>query len=341
MPAVGRAHSVADEVGVGTSQTTPLNPRSGYLYDRLWGVVEMADSVALRLEAIGTHDVANSAQHGARFHLVGREIFSGSAALDWDVSKHLYLSAGGDSSPTSSTLSDAPVQMGSAGADALIQSTSNAYGLSARVAYDTAGESDYETMVDGSLSLAHYSSRQSVIAVESDSGSIPIQEVINSCYLTQQSGCDQYINAANQRNVELNQYRASASVTQAIDKTDLIIGGSYYWYDHDPRTVGYFSLATLGRTFAASAGLPVIAPLYYSVRPGLSQRIGSTRIDLWYQYGKYVYGEGRSHGGGVKFQYKFSPAIAAWLRLDGQDSLGKEGGTTFSALVVLGFKVRF
>lgn len=337
-----RAHSVADEVGVGTSQTTPLNPRSGYLYDRLTGVVDMADTVSLRLEAVGTHDIATSAQHGGRFRLVGREIFSASAALDWDVSKHVFFSAGGDFSPTSSTSSDAPVPLGSTrGADALIHSTSNAYGLSAELGYDTAGDSDFETMVDGGLSLVHFSSRQSVVAVESDGGPIPIQEVIDSCYLNQAGGCDEYINAANQRNVGLNQYRASASLTQAVDKTDFNIDGSYYWYDHDPRTLGYFSLATLGRTFAASAGLPVIAPLRYTIRPGLSQRIGATRMDLWYQYGQYAFGEGRSHGGGLKVQYKFGPTFATWLRLDGEESLDRKGDTTVSALVVLGLRVRF
>jgi len=333
--------SVANELGVGTTQTTPINPRSGYLYDRLTGVVDMAETVSLRLEVVGTHDIATSPQHGARFQLVGREIFSASAALDWDLSRHFYLSIGGDFSPTSSTSSDAPVQLASTSADALIHSTSNAYGLSARVGYDTASDSDYQTLVDGSLSLVHFTSRQSVIAVESDGGPLPIQGVIDSCYLTQQSGCDEYVNAAMQRDVNLNQYRVSASVTESIYQTDLSLGGAYYWYDHDPRTLGYFSLATLGRTFASSAGLPSLAPLRYTLRPGLGHAFGAMRMDLWYQYGQYAHAEGRSHGGGLRLQYKFSRPVSAWLRLDGQDSIDHTGEITISGLVVLGLRVRF
>ncbi len=341
LPTAVWAHSVADEAGVGTTQTTPINPRSGYLYNRLIGVLDMADTVSLRLEAVGTHDIATSPQHGARFRLVGREIFSASAALNWDVSNHIFLSAEGDFSPTSSTSSDAPVQLGSTSGDALIHSTSNAYGLLARIGYDTAGDSDYETMVDGALSLVHFSSRQSVTAVETDGGPVPIQAVIDSCYVTQQGGCDEYVNAAMQRNVELNQYRVSASVTEAIYKTDLSLGGAYYWYDHDPRTLGYFSLATLGRTFASSAGLPSLAPLRYTLSPGLSHAFGAMRVDLWYQYAHYAFDEGRSHGGGLRLQYKFSRPISAWLRLDGQDSVDRQGGATVSALAVLGLRVRF
>src|SRR5215469_10273362 len=144
LPATGRATSVANELGVGTTQTTPVNPRSGYLYDRLTTVLDISDPLSLRLEVVGTHDIATSPQHGARFQLVGREIFSASAGLDWELSEHVFLYGEGFFSPTSSTSSDAPVALGTTGqADALINSTSHAQGFLAKIGYDTAGDSDY------------------------------------------------------------------------------------------------------------------------------------------------------------------------------------------------------
>ena len=341
-PAAGGATSISDELGVGTTQTTPINPRSGYLYDRLTAVLDIADPLSLRLEVVGTHDIATSPQHGARFQLVGREIFSASAGLDWELSEHVFLYGEGFFSPTSSTSSDAPVALGATGqADALINSTSHAHGFLAKIGYDTAGDSEYETTVDGSFSLVHYWSRQSVTAVETDGGPVDIQSVIDTCNLNQQSGCDEYVNAAAQQRVELNQYRVSASLTESMYKTDLSLSGAYYWYDHDPRTLGYFSLATVGRTFATSAGLPSLAPLSYTARPGLGRSFGPTRVDLWYQYGQYVANEGQSHGVGLRLQYKFGRAVSAWIRLDGQDDLDRQKNATVSALVVVGLRGRF
>ncbi len=254
------------------------------------------------------------------------------------------LSAGlygeGYFSPTSTTSSDAPVALGPTGqADALINST--AHGFLAKIGYDTAGDSDHETLVDGAFSLVHYSSRQSVTAVETDGGPVDIQTVIDSCNLTQQGGCDEYVNAATQQRVDLNQYRVSASVTEAVYNTDISLGGAYYWYDRDPRTLGYFSLATVGRSFASSAGLPSLAPLSYTLRPGLGHAFGAMRVDLWYQYGQYVVHEGHSHGGGLRLQYKFSQAFSAWLKLDGQDDLDRQNNATVSALVIIGLRGRF
>jgi hypothetical protein len=130
-------------------------------------------------------------------------------------------------------------------------------------------------------------------------------------------------------------------VIEAIFKTDISLGGAYYWYDHDPTTLGYFSLATVGRTSATDAGLPSLAPLRYTVRPGLGHSFGVMRVDLWYQYGRYTVREERSHGAGLRLQYRFGRALSAWLRLDGQGDFDRQNDTTVSALVVIGLRGRF
>ncbi len=341
VPLVTRAHFIADELGVGTSQTTPINPRSGYLYDRLFGSIDLGEAVSLRLDATGTHDFATSAQHGAHFRFVGREIFSFIGGLDWNVSEHFFLSAEGDFSPRSTASADAPVNFASSGqADASINSSSTLYGFLARAGFHVGDNPDTETTIDGDFSLVHYSSRQAVVAVDSGSGPVDIQSVINDCLQNQQAGCDEYISAANQQSVELNQYRTSVSLTQALYDTDLTLAGSYYWYNHDPTTLGYFSLLTAGRSFAANAGVP-LAPLRFTVGPGVGHSFGGFRVDLSYQYGQYVADQGRRHGGAIKLQYKFSRVISAWFRVDGVDDLDRQGDTTLSALALIGLRAHF
>jgi hypothetical protein len=340
VPTTARANSVSDEAGVGSTQTTPVNPRSGFLYDRFTGVLDLADNVALRAEVVGTHDIEATPQHGAHFNLVGREIFSALAGLEWDVDKHVSIAGEGFFTPKSTASSDAQVPFGSTTADALIQSVSSAYGFTTRVGYDTASDSPFQTAIDGSFSFLQYISRQTVVAVDSDSGPVDIGSVITSCYASQQSGCDQYINAASQRYSELDQYRAGLSISEDIYKTDLGLSGAYYWYDHDPRSIGYFSLAALGTTFGANAGLPSLAPLQFTVRPGIGHAFGRLRINAWYQYGRYAADEGISQGAGLKFQVAVAHPVSVWLRLDGQDDVDRQRNTTLSALVALGLKVR-
>jgi hypothetical protein len=184
-------------------------------------------------------------------------------------------------------------------------------------------------------------SQQSVSAVDTDSGPVDIGSVITSCYASQQSGCDQYVNAAAQQFSELDQYRAAAGITQDIYDTNLSMNGAYYWYNHDPRSIGYFSLAALGTAFGADAGLPSLAPLRYSVRPGIGHAFGPLRVNLWYQYGEYAAGEGTSQGAGVKFQVRVARPLSVWLRVDGQDDIDRQRNVTLAALAAVGLRARF
>ncbi len=67
VPAVAAAHSMLNETGVGTTQISPTNPRSGYWYDMLDGTVEVSKQVDLHLDVTLTHDAASPPGQGARF----------------------------------------------------------------------------------------------------------------------------------------------------------------------------------------------------------------------------------------------------------------------------------
>jgi hypothetical protein len=339
------AHSIADEVGVGTSQITPVNPRSGYVYERLTGVADLSEEVALRLDLVGTHDNATAPQQGAHFGISGSNIFSSALGIDWNASEHVALSGEVDYSPKSTQFSDAPVTFdsgtGSTQADAMIKSSSSAYGFLVQLGYETAGESDFETSIDGAISVTHYSTLQNVAALETVAGPVDIQRVVDYCVRTNKEGCRQISNAARRESAELNQYRLGASLTETVyANTDLTLSGSYYLYNEDPTKVGYFSVATVGRSAAMGTGVP-LAPLHYTIRPEITHVFGMVRASVWYQYGQYVPGDGVSHLAGLRLRFRFSKAVSAWVMLNTQADLDPAGNSTTSGTLAIGLKYRF
>ena len=345
--ASARASSISNETGVGTSQTSPSYPRAGYLYDRLAASADLSDDFSLRVDGAVTHDSATPGQRGVRFADTGGNIFFASFGADWDVSDHISLSGEADYSPTSTQRADAPVSFDNNGtttaADAQIRSTTGTYGFILQGGYQTTGESNWEVAADGTLSLTHYSTQQRLDALETSTGPESIQRVLDSCALDpRKSGCRAIAAAARQQSAEINQYQIAAAFTQTIHQdTDLVLGGSYYFYDHDPRQIGYFSIATVGRfTTNLGAGVP-LAPLHFTLRPEVTQRLGSFQIEVWYQFGQYVPGEGTNHSAGLKFLYKFSRAWSAWVSGDGQLDLDSQGNSITSGSVIIGAKYRF
>src|SRR5215813_14615757 len=75
VPALGHASSILNETGVGSTQTSPSNPRSGYWYDQINGMVDLSKTVDLRLDVTLTHDVSSLPAQGTRFGNSGATIF--------------------------------------------------------------------------------------------------------------------------------------------------------------------------------------------------------------------------------------------------------------------------
>src|SRR5262249_23170971 len=259
---------------------SPRNPRSGFVYDRVSGVADTSESVSLRFDLMLTHDDATKPTQGATFGDTGGNIFAGAFGVDWTPTEHFPLYAEVNFSPKSRQSSDATVTFDvgsiSSKADALLKATSSSLGLLVSGGYDTAGDSDFESEVNGSFSLTHYSTTQIVSDVATASGPIDRQQIIAYCTRTLYlgTGCRAIAPALRAQPADLNQFRVGTSFTETFVKdTDLIVGAAYYLYDKDPAEVGYFSIASIGRSVALGNGIAV-APLQFSARSDLAQKLG-------------------------------------------------------------------
>ncbi len=341
------AHSVSNELGVGTSQVSPRNPRSGFLYDRVSGVADASESVSLRFDLTLTHDDATKPTQGAAFGNTGGNIFAGAFGVDWAPTEHFPLSAEVDFSPKSTQSSDATVTFDvgsmSSNADALLRATSSSLGFMVSGGYETAGDSDFESAINSSFSMTHYSTTQILSDVATASGPIDRQQIIAYCTRTFNLGygCREIAPALRAEPADLNQFRIGASFTETFVKdTDLTVGGGYYLYDKDPAQLGYFSIASIGRSVSLGNGIAV-APLRFSARSDLSQRLGIFSAGIWYQYGQYVPGDGYGHSAGLKVQCKISKAIKLWASGTWQRDFDAQNNGQTSTTVALGGRYSF
>ena len=341
VPAIAGAHSILNETGVGTTQISPTNPRSGYWYDMLDGTVEVSKQVDLHLDVTLTHDAASPPGQGARFGNSGGNILSTSIGLDSEASEHVLLGVEANFSPRSTQWSNAPITFESTSADAQIRSLTQIYGLTFQFGYHTAGESNWETSVDSSAAWTHYSSLQQVTSLATATGSVDIQRVLDACARVKTiGGCRQIQAAARQQEAQINQLRLAVSVTETVaDDNDFTLGGSYYGYDQDPNNVGYFSLVMAGRT-SMGAGVP-LAPLRFTLKPEYAHRFGPFSLDVWYQFGRYVDDQGTSQLLALKTQYRFSKMVSGYLLATGQKDVDIQATSSYSGTVALGLRFRF
>ncbi|HKD39942.1 MAG TPA: hypothetical protein VKB87_06590 [Myxococcaceae bacterium] len=347
LPCLAVAHSLSDEIGVGSSQTNPRNPRTGFIYDRVSGVADASDVVSFRFDLTLTHDAATKPTQGASFGDTGGNIFAGALGLDWMPSEHWPLSFEFDFSPRSTEASDTTVAFDvgttSANADALLRATSSSVGFWLIAGYETAGDSDFESAVSSSFSLTHFSTTQVVSDVATANGPVDRRQIIAYCTRTAYTGegCRQIGPALRAESADLNQFRLSASFTETfVANTDLTLGGAYYFYDKDPSQVGYFSIASIGRSVSLGNGVPA-APLRYSIRPDLSHKFGPFSASIWYQYGQYVPGDGYGHSVGLKLQYKISKAVKIWASGTWQNDIDDQGASQISTTLALGARYSF
>jgi hypothetical protein len=341
-PALANAHSILNETGVGTTQTSPTNPRSGYFYDLIDGTAELSKRVDLRLDVTLTHDASSPAGKGAVYGSSGGNIVLMAIGMDFEASRHVDLGADIDFSSKSFQLSDAPITFQISKADAQIRSAIQTYGAAFQFGYHTAGETDWETSVDSSLGWTHYSSLQQVNSVATAAGPETIQKILDACAAAKDllAGCKQIQAAAGQQQAEVNQLRLALSVTETVgDDNDFILGGSVYLYNQDPNQIGYFSLASVGLT-SMGAGVP-LAPLQFTLKPEYVHRFGRFSVDVWYQFGEYASDLGTSQLLALKTQYRFSKQFSAYLLATGQRDLDIQGTHTNSGTVALGLRFRF
>jgi len=346
------AHTVSDEVALGSTQHTEQNPRSGSLSNTFSGMFEASDALSLSVDLGLTHDNGTASVASARAGASsGGNILLGTLTVDALLWEKWLLAAGVNVSPRSVTTSRVPVPLvdtlgRETEADAELRTASNVLGFMISGGYATAGLSDFEASADASLGLTRFSVQQSITEIQTALGPLSAEQVRTFCMrpaLSRQrrSLCKTVLSVLKNQPSTLNQLRLSVSFTGTIfQDTDIGILASLYGYDGDPTEVGYFSVLAVGRSVSLGNGIP-LAPLQFSLRPSVTHRFGRLSLDGSYQFGRYVDDEGAFHALSLRAQYRFNKTWRAWLRFSGQVDLDADGKPLRSSAVSVGVRCAF
>jgi len=334
--ASAHAGSISEEISAGASLSASTTPSISWIADRIAGVWDAGARWQLRASVDATHAMAPSGEEA-------NTVFSTSASAEIALDSHGSLSLVAGWSPTSTTHSSATVLDDSLPGDqgeavARLAARSAMMSLAASLEYDTAGTSDHETSGSLTIGANHFQSLQTITALTDPDGQmLTTREVSDHC--ATRSCSDELQAALSPKATQLTQLALSASVMHTLEGTgDLGLGASCYFYDKDPNTVGYFSLATLGRgNLGTGAG---VAPLRYTFSPSIGNRWGPLSGTLSVTYGIYFQGVGYDLTTNAKLQYKLKldaqSRLKLYTKLSGSRGADQEGNTTSSMSMALG-----
>jgi hypothetical protein len=352
LPALASS-SISDELSMGTTQSTPENPRAGNVADSLNGTFELNERWSLTAGATVTLEGQTPAAGKGAFGTSGQAISLFSVGADWDPNDHVTFGATLDFSPESTQRSGTQLAFQdpngvSRPANALLNVNSSQAAVGLDFGYDTAGESALELSFSGGVTLSKYSTTQTVSEIRFADTNKPADRAQIIAYCNSVAGtkkaCSQALRKALQtHSAELDSARFSlgAIATLATD-TDVGLTGEYYVYQQDPTAVGYFSVGAAGRqTISGGTGVP-LAPLQYLVRPEVAHRFGDFSAKVWVQAGAYVAGAGQGTAGvGTRLQYKVTRKVKLWVTASGQRDVDLTGASSNSGSFALGAAYRF
>lgn len=334
-----RASSISNEVGANSTQATDSNPRSGSLSDTLSGTIDLGEQWTLNLGGSFTAEGRTPAAERGAFGSSGNAVSLFDAGVDWDASDHVTLGLSGKFSPQSTQYAGTQITLLSgAVANALVESQSSERGATLELSYDTAGESDLEWAVSGSVSVNSLEVHQRVTRVRTATGVATAQQIVDACAARPKTCPRALLATLTDTPFTLDSQRLSAAVTAtAWRDTDFTIGGDYYLYPQDPTQVGFFSVATSGRTTVLGGNGVPIAPLHWVLRPEVTHRFGNFSARIWVQGGRYAPGAGQTTAGsGLRLQYKFTRSFRMWTTASGQRDVDQTGSTVSSGGLTLG-----
>ncbi|GAC1336397.1 MAG: hypothetical protein NVSMB23_01120 [Myxococcales bacterium] len=347
-PAV-RASSLTDEVSLGTTSTSPQNPRVGNFTNNLNATFDLSERVTFLAGLALTVEGATAPARGSPFASSPNAVAALSGGLGFDPSDHVSLGIGLDISPPSTQVSASQIVYrdnatgGQVVANDELRTTSSNSALDVSASYDSAGESDLEWGLNLGVTGSHYRSDQRITRLQTERGAVvTTQQVLSNC---QASGrCSRaLLTALRQQPASLDSLKVSVGGQLTVYRdTDLSFSADYYGYDQDPTTAGYFSIGAAGRTtISGGSGIP-IAPLHFVLRPEIAHRWGDFSARVWATAGHYVDQAGQSTRGlGTRIQYKFTKAFRMWASVGGQRDTDETGHRNDSANVALGAGYRF
>ena len=342
---------ISDELVAGSAQPTPENPRQSQLANALRGSIYLSDSFTLNAGATLTIEGGAPPPQGSPFKAsYGGTVAFFTIGADFDPGEHWTFSAHLDGSPSSQQLSSTslsyqPVKAGAfETVDALLHTRSSSIGGGASFGYDTAGDSDFESAFSAGIGLNDLSSDERITQVEGRNGKPVLANDLRDYCRTNPTKCSKSLRAVlGEQTLSLTQARLNAAFTETLFlDTDLTVSGDYYVYSDDPTKLGFFSVATAGRTNVLGGGGVPIAPLQWALRPEIAHRFGSAfSARLWAQVGQYVEGGGQGTISlGLKLQYKFTRSFRMWLTLSGQRDIDIDGVESKTGMVGLGLALK-
>ena len=341
-----RANSVTDEVGVGTTDTTPDNPRAGNLSNNLDASFDLSDRWTLNAGVGLFREAATPRATGSDFGGSASGIAAFSAGLEFDPTDAVALALDAEVSPSSTQTSASqltftnPKDNSTVVANDQLRAASSSSSIAGSVSYDSTGDSDLEWGLNFGLTGNHFATDQRIVAVQTSSGPQSSAYLKDIC--KNGGKCSRRVLAALRESpATLDSARVSVGGTiTAYTDTDFSLTADYYGYDQDPTQVGYFSIGA--RQTVSGGGGIAIAPLRYLLRPEVVHRFGDFSAKLWVTTGEYVDQTGQATRSiGTRLQYKFTKAFRLWLSLSVQNDTDQTGGSITSGNYGLGAGYRF
>lgn len=338
-----RADGAFDEVSAGSVQQTATSPRSSWTADKLGALWEPSDAFQLRLDVTGTHAFGVAPSSSAPFGESTNDVLLANLAGEYDPDDHWSFRIGAGGSPsaqisTTTTVPFATMTGATVDADAKLDSTGWSASGTASVGYDTAGGSNFELATVATATVNYFDTREDVSALQRRDGQT-LTTMQLSDYCTTHACSPQLESVLAAQTSKLAQTVLDWNVTAQIYRTtDVTLDAAYYVYDHDPTQVGYFALASAGRS--SSGGGPQIAPLSYTVAPALVHRFGQLAVIATFSYGKYFDDEGYDLTSNLKVQYRFKLGperrLKVWGKLVGSRDTDQTGAQIWSGWAASG-----
>ncbi|MBI5546660.1 MAG: hypothetical protein HY901_22485 [Deltaproteobacteria bacterium] len=338
--------SVSSDLSFNGTGRNPNNPRTGALSCTVTGALELTDRVAAELSLGATASLPTRAVAGESFGARGGTVLTLAPAFDFQLSDHFYLGLSGFVSPKSTLRADSQMSFEAlnvpVAADVLLESKTASQGLHLLAGFDTDGESNLETSIAAGVAAMHLATEQRILAVRGPAGrEFKTEDILTYCAThvctRQMVALLESVGAA-----DLWQLGLSLSLIETLfQSTEVGLSFSYFLYDHDPTEVGYFSLASVGRSSVSFGDGVPLAPMHWSLRPEASHRFGNLQLRVWYQRTRYVADEGHGDVVGLKAQYRLSKSWRLSLTASGAQEKDAEGNGSRAGTVAVGVKWRF
>lgn len=353
-PATARAHLLGLRLDHSRTPPTSSSPVSGSSGASLTGSYDFNDDVSLDAGFGISRPLAAPPTQGEPDKTSGGTVVNLSLGGSWFYGDHWFFLGAASLSPKSTSMDTTTVSLqdgkGSQDVDGLIKADSSTAGVLLSTSYSTAGESNAETEVALTLNGTHLSTTQKL----QELGDTNLQKLRDFCKAGGKGSkqCKRYGPLLDSATELLNTLSVGVLVTETLyDKTDVLLGGTWYLYDRDPNEVGYFTLATAGkgaRPGAMDKGGPAdkaggadrggasfgtgiaLAPTLWSGSLGVSRKLADLRLTLTGGYGQYVDDGGDFRSLTLKALYKFSAMWRVVAQASAQRDVDESATSTTS-----------